>query len=364
MSEQPQSQQPSAQNNSGPEALHAMSATSGRNPVVNLISHLSLTQMTLAVLVIVFLWQWVDAHYQLNQVQQELAKRLAEMDGTNKANQTLFAQNQEVVRELGGKLSLLESKYAEAQNQRAALEALYQEMSSSRDQAALAEVEQMLLIAGQQLQLAANVKAALIALQQADNRLQRLDRPALGGLRKSINRDIDKLRALPNIDVAGINLHIDNLVAAVDTLPLAQEARSREAPPLPVSPLEEGTWRKFWRELWQEAKQLVRIENTGKQELPLLSPTQTFFLRENLKIRLLSARLALLSHDETSFKHDLKTAQEWMSLYFDSRSKEGALAQISLKKLAAANINIDLPDISGSLDAVRNYRISHEKGMR
>lgn len=345
-------------------AFRTMLRTPGHNPLVNLISHLSITQMTLAVLVIIFLWQWFDAHQQINQVQQELARRLGEMEGMNKVNQTLVTQNQEVVRELGGKLSVLESKYAEAQNQRAALEALYQEMSSSRDQTALAEVEQMLMIAGQQLQLSANVKAALIAMQHADNRLQRLDRPALSGLRKAINQDIDKLRALPNIDTAGINMRIDTIVAAVEGLPLAQDIHPQEEKPLPVVNAEENSWNKFWRELWQEAKQLVRIENTQKRELPLLSPTQVFFLRENLKIRLLSARLALLSHDEASYKRDLKMAQEWTQLYFDDHSKEGAQVLLALQKLAAANINIELPDISASLEAVRNYRVAHEKGAR
>lgn len=365
MSEQAQPQQPDA-NTPGTKSgrFRAMLHTPGHNPLVNLISHLNLTQLTLVVLTVVFVWQWFDAQQQINQVQQELAKRLAEMDGSNKANQTLVTQNQEVVRELGGKLSLLESKYAESQNQRAALEVLYQEMSSSRDQTALAEVEQMLMIAGQQLQLSANVKAALIAMQHADYRLQHLDRPTLGALRNSINRDIEKLRALPNIDLTGINSRIDGLIAAVDQLPLAQDVRVHETQALPLPLVAENAWERFWRELWHEAKQLVRIENTEKRELPLLSPTQTFFLKENLKIRLLSARLALLSHDESSFKRDLKTAQEWIKQYFDTKSKEGGQALATLQNLIASDIDVDMPDISASLEAVRNYRIAHEKGGR
>jgi len=345
-------------------SLKAKSQTQGNNPLVNLISHMSITQMTLAVLVVIFLWQWLDAHSQINQMQQVLAKRLAEMDGVNKAQQTLAAQNQETVRELGGKLSVLESKYAESQNQRAALETLYQEMSSSRDQTALAEAEQMLMIAGQQLQLSANVKAALIAMQHADSRLQRLDRPALAGLRRSINQDIEKLRALPNIDESGINSRLDSLIALVDQLPLSQEVRPQEEKVLPMPATKENAWDKFWRELWIEAKQLVRIENTQKTEMPLLSPTQTFFLRENLKIRLLSARLAVLSHEELGYKRDLKTAEEWIKLYFDGGSKDGAVMLATLKKLSSSNINIEMPDISGSLDAVRNYRMTHEKVAR
>jgi len=357
MTEQPPEQAIPTESESGP--LRANLNTTGSNPVVKLISHMSLTQMTLAVLVVVFLWQWFDAHQKINQVQEVLATRLAEMNGSNKANQTLLTQNQEVVRELGGKLSLLESKYAESQGQRTSLDALYQEMSSSYDQTALTEVEQMLMIAKQQLQLSANAKAALIAMQHADSRLKRLDRPALNGLRKLIAQDIAKLRTVPDIDSSGINGHINDLIALVDSLPLLETMRSQAA--LPQAIAESDTWTKFLIEVWQETKQLVRIENTQKMELPLLSPTQTFFLRENLKIRLLSARLALLSHDESSFKRDIKTAQEWTQTYFDARTKQSTQMLETLKKLAISNINIELPDITDSLEAVRNYRISHEK---
>jgi uroporphyrin-III C-methyltransferase len=335
-----------------------------KNPLAQAISHLNLTQLTLAVLVIVFLWQWLDSKQQLNQIQLTLAQRLAEVDGSNKANQTLTLQSQELVRELGGKLSLLESKYAETQSQRTAIETLYQDLSSSRDQMVLAEVEQLLLIAGQQLQLAGNVKAALIAMQHADSRLQRLDRAALGGLRRAINSDMDKLRALPDVDVSAINARLDTLISITNSLPLLQDMRTTRNETLAAPAAGESSWKKLLREIWHEAKSLVRIENTHQNELPLLSPTQSFFLRENLKLRLLSARLALLSRDASSFNHDIKTAQEWVKLYFDTKSGEGSQAINILQKLNSSNIKIDLPDVSGSLEAVRHYRASREKAAR
>ena len=335
-----------------------------KNPVSQAIAHLNLTQLTLVVLVIVFLWQWLDGKQQLNQIQQILAQRLADVDGSNKANQTLTLQSQEMVRELGGKLSVLESKYAESQSQRSALETLYHDLSSSRDQMVLAEVEQLLLIAGQQLQLSANVKAALIAMQQADGRLQRFDRPALSGLRRAINNDIEKLRALPDVDVSAINARLDNLISIVNRLPLVQDIHATEETIEPVVASDEGMLTKVLRDFWHEIKGLVRIENTHQSELPLLSPTQSFFLRENLKLRLLSARLALLSRDEASYKHDVKTAQEWVKLYFDIKSADGALAMNTLQKLNASSIKIDLPDISASLESVRHYRASREKAAR
>jgi uroporphyrin-3 C-methyltransferase len=341
-----------------PKALHS-------NPIGKLISSMTLTQLTLAVLVVIFVWQWLDARYELNQVQQEVARRLAEVEVSSKANQTLVTQNQELVRELGGKLSLLESKFAETASQRAALDALYQEMSSSRDQTALADVEQMMLIAAQQLQLSANVKAALIALQHAESRLQRLGRSDFGEMKNRISRDIERLRALPNIDAPGINQQLDKLIIAADSIPLAQDARLQTETVASEPNVSTGNaWTRFWHELWQELRSLVRIENTEQVEMPLLSPTQTFFLRENLKLRLISARLALLSHDEVSFQRELKSSQAWVKRYFDSKSGEAAQALASMQKLSSANITLNVPDISGSLEAVRNYRATHERGAR
>jgi uroporphyrin-3 C-methyltransferase len=330
-----------------------------KTSLADVFARINLTQLTLVVLTIIFLWQWLDGHRAINDLQHQLAEKIAEMEGSSKANQMLLAQSQDQFRELFSKVTLMETRYAEAQNQRAALEILYNDLSVSRDETALAEVEQMLLIAAQQLQLSANVKAALIAMQSADGRLQRMDRAAFNGLRKAIGHDMDKLRALPSVDITGINLQLNNLITAVDELLLIyQQCVASEAIAQAAPIKDETAWQKLLREIWQEAKQLVRIENTGKAEIPLLAPNQEFFLRENLKLRLLSARLALLSRDENSFRQELKTAQLWTARYFDGKSNQAARMSTELKKLAASSINVELPDISLSLQAVRNYRLT------
>ncbi|MBI5627046.1 MAG: uroporphyrinogen-III C-methyltransferase [Nitrosomonadales bacterium] len=339
---------------------------SARNAgLVNFLSHISITQMTLVVLAVIFLWQWQAGHRAINDIQQQLANKIAEMNGGSKANQILLAQSQEQVRELAAKVAALETRYAEAQNQRAALEALYADMSASRDESALADVEQMLLIAAQQLQLSSNVKVAMIAMQSADARLQSMNRPAFNTLRKAISQDMDKLRALPNVDISGASYQLDNLMASVDELPLAYQQRvATEVIVQTASLKDETAMQKLLREIAQEMKQLVRIENTGKAEIPLLPPNQEFFLRENLKLRLMSAHLALVSRDEESFRQELKTAQLWIARHFDGKSNECVRMLSGLKKLAATSIHIELPDISPSLQAVRNYRLTHENEPR
>jgi uroporphyrin-3 C-methyltransferase len=317
--------------------------------------------LTLVVLVMIFAWQWLDGHRAISDMQQQLAKKIAEMDGNSKATQVLLAQDQDQFRELSGKVATMESRYAESQNQRVALENLYNNLSANSDESALAEVEQMLLIAAQQLQLSANVRAALIAMETADSRLQRMNRPAFSGLRQAINNDMSKLRALHEVDITGINLQLNNLIATVDRMPLAYQQRGvGEIATQAAPPKDEKAWQKVLREIWNELKQLVRIENTEKAAIPLLPPNQEFFLRENLKLNLLSARLALLSRDEVSFRQGLKTAQLWTKRYFDAKSSESKRMSDELKKLTASDISIRLPDISASLQAVRNYRLTLE----
>ena len=259
------------------------------------------------------------------------------------------------------KLGVLEARLAESQNQQIALEALYQELSRNRDEWAYAEIEQSLSIANQQLQLAGNVKAALIALQSADARLNRMDRPQLLALRRAINRDIERLKALPYVDTLAISTRLDNLIGGVDKFPLAMEGRPQPETVAAEAP-DGNLWTRFWREAWSDIKQLVRVQQVDRPEVPLLPPTQAFFLRENLKLRLLSARLALLARDAASYQADLKAARDWLNRYYDVRNNNVAHAVGVLRNLHEAEVSIQVPDIAGTLEAARSLRLSRDRG--
>ena len=324
--------------------------------------------------------QWYESHTEINALQQELTRRIAEGDAYNKESRQLARQAQDVIKEVEVKLGMLETRLAESQSQQAALEALYQELSRSRDEWALSEIEQMLTIASQQLQLAGNVQAALTALTAADNRLSRSDRAQFIPLRKLLARDIERLKSLPFVDVAGMALKLDNLIAAVDTLPLSFDERAQTGAQAGAQPAtrpgadaagkagrrgDESGWTGFWSrfgsDLWSELRQLVRISRTDQPDPVLLAPGQSFFLRENLKLRLLNARFGLLQRDEANFREDLRLSQTWIARYFDTRAKPVQNAQATLKALSAASLNIELPSLSGSLDAVRNYKLARER---
>jgi len=59
-----------------------------------------------------------------------------------------------------------------------------------------------------------------------------------------------------------------------------------------------------------------------------------------------------------------RAAVAWLQRYFDSKDRRVGLALAALKQLAAAEVTIDLPDISGSLEAVRNAKLVRERGLR
>lgn len=322
---------------------------------------------TLAVLAgfAVLLVLWLFTYNRINGLQGELVRELGQAGEYGKESRQIAGQAQQAVRDLDFKVSMLESRLSETQNQRLALEALYLELSRSRDERVLAEVEQMLLIGDQQLQLAGNVKSALIALENADARLSRADSTQFTELRRAIRRDIDRLKSAPFLDIVGMSLRLDTLAHQAETFPLAMYERPSEAAVAPSPKAgSEGTLTRLARETWADVRSLVRIQRVDSDEVPLVSPSQAFFLRENLRMRLLSARIALLAHDEAGFKADARSASDWLARYFDVKDKRVAAGLSVLKQLSDSDVSIDLPDISGSLQAVRNHKLIRERGLR
>src|SRR5260221_12210 len=177
-------------------------------------------------------------------------------------------------------------------------------------------------------------RVVLPAMRTADARLAGSGLSKFLPLRKVFARDIERLKTAPVLDVPGLAAKLDQLIAGVDSLPLVQDARpqataaaKREA---------EGLWERLVADLLGELKQLVRIENMEGSDPALLSPPQAFFLRENLKLRLLNARLPLLARDETAYRSDVKLAAGWLERYFDTRSRAAAATAATLEQLGSS----------------------------
>jgi uroporphyrin-3 C-methyltransferase len=300
-----------------------------------------------------------------DEVIKALGSKLGETMAQSAQTTALVKQLQTQVIESQNRVAQFEVKLAETQTQRIALEEMYRELARAPDDWLLAEVEQTLNIAAQQLSLAGNVRAAIGALQTADARLARADKLQVGALRRAINADLDRLKALPLIDLGGMTVRIDGLVQQVDSLPLVTGEDAIVQPAKTPARNEKDNWgTRVAKDAWDEFKELVRIRKLDGMETGLLTPNQAYFLRENLKLRLLAARISLLARDEQSYREDLKHARAWMTRYFDPKAKTNAAALQTLKTLQDSAINIALPDLNQSLNAVRAARAAREKGGR
>jgi len=309
-------------------------------------------------------WFAWDARQATRTTEAAAGGRIAELGADTAQAKAALAQTHAALRDAQARIVELEGRIADTQEQRVAVEEMYRELSRSADDRVLSEVEQLLVLASQQLQLAGNVRAALAALQAADQRLARAEKLAATPLRRAIAQDMERLKAVPQLDSAGIAVKIDGLIAQSESLPLLAPdvlPASRIAARARYAADESNAFSRAARDLWDEMKGLVRIRELDAPDTPLLTPAQAYFLRENLKLRLLSARVALAARDETSFRDDIKASQTWVAKYYDSRAKATATALATLKQIAETPVAIAVPDINTSLAAVRTARAAREK---
>lgn len=386
---------PELNQSAGPAASAATSPSSGAQPVLQPYPvnsgkgggrPLSLVYLALLLLAVLLAGQWWVMHSENNKLRQEIARRLQAGDSINTETKVLVKSVQDGAKELQGKVSVLESKQLESQSQQLALEQLYKDLSKNGDEQALSEVEEVLSTASQQLQLAGNVQGALIALQNADKNLSRSDKPQFIIVRRAIASDIEKLKALPTLDVTGIAVRLDSVIGQIDSMPLLSDEKpvagvsqpSNQAPPgskakpavnpniaksqaatdAAVSDWKNRVhdlWQSWSSEMWTEISQLIRVRTVATPDALLLSPTQAYYARENLKLRLLNARLGLLSRNESAFRSDLIAAQETIAKYFDTRAKQTQTVQTMLKQVQNSNLSITMPALD-SPTAIRTYK--------
>jgi uncharacterized protein HemX len=303
---------------------------------------------------------WLDARNGAEALRSQMTKRLVDEEAALAQAKARDSDQTGELREAHAKLALVETRMAELQAQQASLEAMYRDIAPSREEILLTEVEQTLLLASQQLSLAANVPAAITALQLADGRLAGTNRTQLLPLRRALARDMERLKAVPAVDVPGIAVKLDRALATIDWLPLAQDERLPEPPPAPA-PRDDPSWLAFLRSIWSDLQSLVRIEISDRAAAPLVPPSQQYFLRENLRLRLLAARVALLSRDETSFKSDISASNAWLKKYFDTRAKPVQALVATLTQLGTTAMPAELPDVNESLTALRTLNAARER---
>lgn len=298
-------------------------------------------------------------YYVAEQLRQETRQALNQTSKSQLDLQNMQGSTSQNQQQLEARLALIEARQAEARNQQAALTNMYDALTRNDTARLLTEIEQTLTFASQQLQLTGNVAAAQATLASIDQKLGQHNRPELLGIRQALAKDLDTLKALPASDLAGITLKLDSLASSLDKLPLAIDGFRDPASPPPK--MEGDRLTRFAGEVWHALKQLIQIRRMDKPDAMLLTPDQAYFLRENIKLRLLDARSALLLHDETTYRGDLRAISDSLNQYFDKRAPQTAASITVVQDLLAAPLALKLPDLADSLAAARNARATAER---
>jgi len=317
-------------------------------------------------------------------LEQELVKR--QQTSQTEATEAKVASKQALdsVRDLNGKVGVLDERVAESQMQRSQVEDLIQSLSRSRDENVLADVEASLRVAMQQASLTGSTDPVVTILKQSDERLARYNNPRLERVRRAIARDLDRVRTVSAVDVPSLTIRLDEAVRMVDELPLvstperataagraaaASAAASAQAtrvaakaasaasgaastpPPAWVASLQHA-WEGFSVPFLTELKQAVRVTSIEHPEAALMTPEQSFFLRENLKLRLLNARLAILSRQFDLSQADLQQAQTALDRYFDHGSRRVVAVAELLRQVSAQAKQVSFPRPDDTLAAI------------
>jgi len=318
-----------------------------------------------------FVLAW-NTQQRIRTLEGELVKRQQDSGALAAEARLLAVQAQEGTRDASGKLALLEARVAESSMQRTQIEDLLQSMARSRDENVLSDVDAALRMAQQQSAITGSADALITALRQADERLARYNQPRLERVRRAMAKDLERARAAGAVDVPLLSIRLDDVIRQIDELPLLAavdrrpvaravvgQRRASAAAPAASAASEAGWavalgnhWHQLVDRIGDEARSLVRVTRIDVPEAMLLAPEQAFFLRENLKLRLLNVRLALLSRQYDIVQSDLRDVQMALDRYFDRSSRRVISAIDGVKQITLQARTVTVPRPDATLAAI------------
>ncbi len=231
------------------------------------------------------------------------------------------------------------------------LKGLERRVGQARDAWRIAEVEYLLSIANHRIDIFSDPASARAALKAADDTLRQLDNPRWNEVRQLIAQHLSQLKALPQIDLAGTHFRLDALSRQVDQLPLRADQFKTPAETTTDETAPADAWARFTQSL----RGLVRIRQQDPRG-PLLAPEQSYFLRQNLRLKIDAARQLLLSGEAEAFAAQLKTLGAWVKSYCDTQAPATQAFLSTLEELAQTPFMPTLPKVNEALERLRQLQ--------
>lgn len=302
-----------------------------------------------ALIVSVLLWQ------RLSSMQEQLARQSAEAGARAVEARTLARQAEETVRDTAAKVAILDTRIGDLAAFRTQLDDMMQSVARARDENLAVDLEAAVNVAQDQTQLTGRIEPLIAALRTAERRVARSGDPRLAAVGRAIARDLERVKAASIPDTAGLLARIDQLLRQIDELPAGNDVGRiggktpiRDTAREPAS----GWWEQMTRAVLDDASKLLRVSRVERPEASMMSPEQVFFVRENLKLRLQGARLAILARQYEAARADLTAAQSTIGAYFDPASRRTQAAATLLQQIQASTKSADLPRVDETLIAL------------
>ncbi|MFN1584436.1 uroporphyrinogen-III C-methyltransferase [Vibrio rotiferianus] len=209
----------------------------------------------------------------------------------------------------------------------------------------LAEADYLVKLAGRKLFLEHDVESATQLMESADQRIAALNDPSLVGLRKAMANDITKLRVVPLVDRDGLVLRLTALQQQVDKLPLAN-ALLPEAAAVEKQEVSEdiANWQdNLMTSLKDFSENFITFRTRDGNVIPLLSPQQHFYLKENIKAKLETAIKAVYQEQGEIYTTSLETADKWAMAFFNQDDNSVKEFNKTLSQLSKQDIQVEYP---------------------
>ena len=303
------------------------------------------------------LWQKLD------NIQIQLARQSSEAGLSASQALVTARQAQDVAVDSAAKVALFDQRLAEVALQRSQLEELMQSLSRARDENLLVDMESALALAQQQAQLTGSMEPVVLTLQAVDVRLARAAQPRLARVQRAVAKDLARLKSMALVDTPALLVKMDELALLIDEIPLANAPppKVQDKPKLARTPTEAVVqWgERLLQSVQTELKDLVRVSRINDPQAVLLSPEQSFFVRENLKLRVLNARLGLLARQVDAVRSDLKLTAATIGRYFDPGARNTQTALALVKQMQTEFGTFEQPRVDETLAALAAAAAGH-----
>ncbi|OUR72520.1 hypothetical protein A9Q78_06915 [Methylophaga sp. 41_12_T18] len=290
---------------------------------------------------------WYQQSSTIAQLQQQLSQTQPVVDNSVDIKQLVQAENKAAQ----NKLSELAAQQQTLTESLAALQQAEEAGDKGREaekQWLEAELHYLLTVANRRLLLAKDVEGAKSALTMASQRIESVGDYSLHPLRALLADEQQALAAVNKVDVEALALQLQTALNRVDELQMwmgpevtaEQESNDEEV-------VSDQSWQQVLTSMWTEVKSLVVIRHKQDGNAAVLVPEQRYFVYQNLRLQLESARYALLSGEVNTYKSSLKAATDWLDRYFVGDERDAM--STTLHELQQHDIEQDFPDISASL---------------